>query len=101
MQTLTPKCARGLGSTRVQTLAAAALFEILSPIKFAMHCVSEGLHALIMSDARLFHEFFAEPTGKAMQPVMLCILVMSQDHLDKTVTSPGVGAYVKGDNSFL
>ena len=34
-----------------------------------------------------------------MKPVILCILVISKEHLDKTVASPGVGAYVKGDDA--
>ena len=56
---------------------------------------------LMLNDAHLFYEFFADLAGKAMQPVTLCILVMSQDNLDNTVASSGVGAYVKGDNSLL
>ena len=33
-----------------------------------------------------------------MKPVILVTLVISKDHLDKTVVSPGVGAYVKGED---
>ena len=66
-----------------------------------MCSVSEGLCALMSSDVCLFYRFFKELIAKAMQPVTLHILVMSQDYLDKTVASPGVGAYVKGDDSLL
>ena len=51
------------------------------------------------SDDLLIHEFLEEPEGKAMKPVILCMLVISKEHLDKTVASPGVGAYVKGDDA--
>ena len=50
------------------------------------------------SDVRLFHEFFGEPEGKAMKPVILVTLVISKDHLDKTVVSLGVGTYIKGED---
>ena len=87
-QSLTTKCVRGLGSAKVETLVTAALFEILFPMKFAMHSVSKGLHTLMSSDVHLFHEFFEEPTDKAIKPVTLCILVTSEDHLNKIVVSP-------------
>ena len=48
----------------------------------------------MLSDVLLFHEYLDESEGKAMKPVILVILVISQDHLDKTVVSPGVGAYI-------
>ena len=34
-----------------------------------------------------------------MKPVISCILVISKEHLDKTVATPGVRAYVKGDDT--
>ena len=96
---LTPESVGSFGSAKVETLATAAFFEILLPVKFAMHSVNESLRTLISSNARLFHEFFEEPEGKAMKPVISCILVISKEHLDKTVALPGVGAYVKGDDA--
>ena len=84
---------------KVETLAAAALLKISFLIKFATYSVSKGLYTLMSSDVHLFHEFFEEPTDKAIKPVTLCILVTSEDHLNKTVVSPWVGAYVKGDDS--
>ena len=98
-QSLTPKRVGDFGSAKVETLATAAFFEILSPVKFAMCSVNEGLCTLMSSDVWLFHEFFEEPKGKAMKPVISCMLVISKEHLDKTVASPGVGAYVKGDDT--
>ena len=98
VQSLTPKRVGGVGSAKVETLAATAFFEVILPIKYALCAVNKGLHALISSDVCLFHEFFGEPEGKAMKPVMLVALVISKDHLDKTVVSPGVGAYVKGED---
>ena len=98
MQSLTPKRVGGVGSAKVETLAAAAFFEVILPVKYALCTVNESLHTLILSDMHLFYEFFGEPEGKAMKPVMLVALVISKDHLDKTVVSPGVGAYVKGED---
>ena len=69
-------------------------------MKYALHTVNEGLHVLMLSDVRLFYEFFGEPEGKAIKPVTLVMLVISKDNLDKTVVSPGVRAYVKGENIF-
>ena len=99
MQSLTPKLAGLYGNIKVETLVAAALFEILFPVKYAIYTTGEGLYALMSSDTQLFHEFFNEPEGKARQPVILCILVISEGHLDKTVVSPGVGAYIKGEDT--
>ena len=99
IQSLTPKLAGLYGNIKVETLAAAALFEILFPVKYAIYTTSEGLYTLMSSDTLLFHEFFNEPEGKARQPVILCILVISEGHLDKTVVSPGVGAYIKGEDT--
>ena len=99
MQTLTPKSAGGISCTKIDTAAAAALFEVLFPVKFAIYSVQEGLHTLISSDTHLFREFFEESAGNEMKPAILCILVIETGHLSKTVVSPGAGAYEKGVNS--
>lgn len=65
-------------------------------MKFAIFAVNVGLCALMSGDRYLFHEFFEEPEGEAMQPIALCVLVVSASHLDKTAVSPGKGAYLKG-----
>ena len=33
-----------------------------------------------------------------MQPIVIYMLIASTAHLDKTVVSPGIGAYVKGED---
>ena len=98
-QSLTPKGVGGLGSARVETLAAAAFFEVVFPIKYAIYSVNNGLHTLTSSNVLLFNEYLVESEGKVIKPVILVILVISSDHLDKTVISLGVGVYVKGEYS--
>lgn len=98
VQSLTPERVGCLGSPRIETLTTAAFFEIVFPVKYVICSANEGLHTLMLSDVRLFRECLGEPDGKAMKPVMLVILVISKDHLDKTVVSPGVGAHVKGED---
>ena len=99
VQSLTPKGAGGVGCVKVETLAAAGFFEIMFPIKYALYSEYEGLYTLMSSDQLLFNEFWEEPGSKAMTPVILVVLVFSIGHLDKTVVSPGVGAYVKGKHT--
>ena len=55
MQSLTPKLAGICGNIKVETLAAAALFEILFPVKYAIYTTNEGLYTLMSSDTLLFH----------------------------------------------
>ena len=99
IQSLTPNIAGLYGNIKVETLAAAALFEILYPVKYAIYTTREGLYTLMSSDTLLFHEFFDESEGKIRQPIILCIIVISEGHLDKTVVSPGVGTYIKGKDT--
>ena len=98
-QSLTPKSAGGIGSVKLEPLAAAGFFEIVFPIKYAFCTANEGLHSLLSSDVMLFHKFWEEPESKAMKPVILVMLVISKSHLDKTVVSPGVGACIKGEHA--
>ena len=99
VQSLTPKGVGGLGNANVESLAAAAFFEIVFPVKYAIYSVNEGLYTLMSSDVLLFNDYFVESEGKAMKPVILVIIVISSSHLDKTIVLPGVGAYVKGEHS--
>lgn len=99
MQSLTPKSAGGIGSVKLEPLAAAGFFEIVFPIKYAFCTANEGLHSLLSSDVMRFHQFWEEPESKAMKPVILVALVISKSHLDKTVLSLGVGAHVKGEHT--
>ena len=96
IQSLTPKSVGTLGCAKVETLDAAAFFEVPFPVKFAIFTVNTGLCTLMHSDRHLFSKFFEEPEGKVMQPIVLCVLVVSENHLDKTVVSPGKGACLKG-----
>ena len=43
VQSLIPKRVGGLGSVRVETLAAAAFFEIVFPVKYAIYSFNYGL----------------------------------------------------------
>ena len=90
-----------LGNSKVDTLAAAAFFEVLYPIKYAIFLVEQGLSTLISSDMILFDQYFQEPEGLVIQLVVLSVIVASANHLDKTVLCPGVGSYVKGKNKLL
>ena len=98
-QVLTPKSAGGIGSIKLESLAAAGFFEIAFPIKCAFCTANEGLRSLLSSDVMLFDKFWEELESKAMKPVILVILVISKSHLNKTVVSPGVGACVKGEHT--
>ena len=43
----------------------------------------------------LFEDYFKEPDGLVMQPVILTVLVISTNHLDKTIMQLGKGTYIK------
>ena len=90
-----------LGSEKAETLAATAFCELHYLVKFAIFTVNGGLYTLVLSDMHLFHNFFLEPESKVKQPIVLCVLIALAAHLDKTVVSPGMGAYVKGEDALL
>ena len=50
------------------------------------------------SDIILFDQYFQEPEGSVIQPVVLSVIVASANYLDKTVLCLGVGSYVQGKN---
>ena len=95
IQCITPKFAGLHGNPRVDMLGAAAFVEILYPVKFAIFTVNFGLQLLYSSDSTLF-EKHNEEEGSGMNPVILNVLVLSANHLDKTVMQPCKGTFIKG-----
>ena len=55
IQSITPNDAGILGNSKVDTLAAAAFFEVLYPIKYTIFLVEQGLSTLMSSDMILFY----------------------------------------------
>ena len=101
MQLLTPQSIGILGSTKVETLAAATFYKLHYPVKFAIFTINKDLCTSMLSNMCLFHTFFLEPESKAMQSIVLFVLIASVAHLDKTVVSPRIGAHVKGEDILL
>ena len=100
IQCITPKFGGKYGNPRVDMLGAAAFIELLHPVKFAIFSVNLGLQLLLSSDMMLF-EKHNQQEGSDMNPVVLNVLVMSTNHLDKTVMLPGKGTFVKGEDEQL
>ena len=55
-----------LGNSKVDTLAAAAFFEVLYPVKYTIFLVEQGLYTLMSSDMILFDQFYQKPEGSVM-----------------------------------
>ena len=49
----------------------------------------------------LFEDYFEEPDGVVMQPVILTVLIVSTNHIDKTIIQPGKGIYIKEQDKDL
>ena len=47
---------------------------------------------------QIFHNFYLEPESKTIQPIALHMLIASAAYLDKTVVSPEIGTYAKGED---
>ena len=101
MQLLTLHSVNMLGSTKVETLAAATFYELHYPMKFTIFTVIEGLCTLMSSNSHLFCNFYLKSESRTMQPVAPCVLVASAAHLDKTVVLPGICAYAKREDILL
>jgi len=55
IQLIAPKDSGRFGSSRVDTLVAAAFIEVLYSVKYTIYRVKEGLYTLIASDTLLFY----------------------------------------------
>ena len=66
IQSITPNDAGILGNSKVDTLAAAAFFEVLYPVKYAIFLVEQGLSTLMSSDMILFDQYFHELESSVM-----------------------------------
>ena len=60
IQSITLNNAGILGNSKVDTLAAAAFFEVLYSIKYAIFLVEQGLSTLMSSNIILFDQYFHE-----------------------------------------
>ena len=77
-------------------LAVTAFIELMYSVKYAIFSANEGLQDLGLSDFMLFEDYFEEPDGLVIQPVILIVLIVSTDHIDKTVMQLGKGTHIKG-----
>ena len=83
------------GNLRVDTLAAAALIKYLYPVKYAIFSIQTGLHELRGSDLLLFNKHHQQKESTMMQSIILTILVVTLDYMDKIVMHPGKGTFIK------
>ena len=90
-----------LRNPRARTQAVALLIEVLCLVNHTTFHINLGLQTLASSDSQVAQKFYAEPSAKVMQPVILIALVASNAHLDKTVMQPGKGSHVKEIDSKL
>ena len=90
-----------LDNPRVDTLVAIGFLELMYSVKYAIFSTNEDLQELGSSDLVLFEEYLKEPDGSVMQPVILTVIAITSNHLDKTIIQLGKGTYIKGQDKDL
>ena len=101
IQALTPQTAGICGNSRVDTLAAATLIKQLYPVKCTIFAAHTGLQELGGSNILLFEEYHQQKESTVMQLIILTVLVITKDYIDKTVILPGKGTFIKGIDTIL
>lgn len=100
VQSLTPKLAGIMRNPRVDILAATALIELLHPVKYAIFILNQGLQTPC-SGHMMLNEKYYQQESLVMNPVVLIILAISKDYIDKIVMLPGKGTRAKGTDKKL
>ena len=101
MQSIMLKESGELGNPRLDTPVAAAFIVLLYTFKCAIFHINLGLQELYSSDHYIVSNFYNKLEGTVVQLVILVILIIFDNHLDKTVMQPGRGIYVKGRDKTL
>ena len=75
-------------------------FEFLFPVRRVIFSPSSGFFSPVR-ESRAFHDLI-DKDGKFMKsPIAPTKLVVTDDHVGKTVMSPGSGAWIKGRDTLL
>ena len=77
------------------------LIELPCLLKYAEFSRKEGSQDLGSISILLFSDYCAELEGALMKPVTLAVIVVSTNHISKTVTHSDRGAYNKGQDKDL
>ena len=89
------------GNLRVDTLAAAVLIKQLYPVKYAIFSIQTGLHELGGSNILLFEKYYQQIESTIMEPIILTILIITLDHVDKILILSGKGIFIKSIDTIL
>ena len=86
----TPLTHRKLGTTRFDSTLVLALLDFIYPIKTAIYSTTEELFILI-SNFLLLSKLEKKDNEPRMNLIMLIILVISKEYIDKIVINPSSG----------
>ena len=82
---------RDLRAIRVDTLAVAILIKFMCLVKYAIFILDSGFKEVHSSNLFLFNNLLEEEGTKVIQLVILAILVITENYVDKIVLNLGRG----------
>jgi len=83
---------------RVDTLVATTPIKFMYLVKYVIFILNSGFKDLYSSNSLLFNDKLEEESAKVMQLVILAILVITENYIDKIVLNLGRGTWVKRFN---
>ena len=79
-----------LGAIRFDSISILALLDFACPIRTIIYSTAQEIFAP-MSNFLLFYELEEKDNKPIINPIVLIILVISKEHIDKIVVNPSSG----------
>ena len=83
--TLTPAKAGSIGALKIDVFQAVALMHVIYPVKFVIFIADKDPIKINISDPFTFSSYCTEEAATLVQPVILIVIIVSSNHVDKTV----------------